>query len=76
MNVALAPAWTQVIGGQLYAVRRIGGSIYEVWREGQKLGSFEFLPDTPEGPVAYVHDGPEARAVADAFVEAYRNELS
>jgi hypothetical protein len=76
MNVALAPAWTQVIDGQVYAVRRIGGSIYEVWHEDRKLGSFEFLPHTSEGPVAYVHDGAEARAVADAFVEAYRNELT
>ena len=75
MNVALAPAWTQVIDGKIYSVRRIGGSIYEVWREGQNLGSFEFLPHTEQGPVAYVNDGPEARAVANAFVEAYRNEL-
>jgi hypothetical protein len=76
MNVALAPAWTQVIGGKVYAVRRIGGSSYEVWRDGEKLGSFEFRPHTEQGPVAYVHDGPEARAVANAFVEAYRNELA
>jgi hypothetical protein len=76
MNVALAPAWTHVIDGKTYAVRRIGGHIYEVWRDGQQLGSFEFHPHTPQGPVAYVHDGPEARAVANAFVDAYRNETA
>lgn len=74
MNLALAPAWTHVVDGKIYSVKRIGGSIYEVWREGNRIGSFEFLPHTAHGPVAYVHDGPEARAVADAFVEAYRNE--
>lgn len=74
MNVALAPAWSQVLDGKVYSVRRVGGSTYEVWREGVKLGSFEFLPHSAEGPVVYVSDGPEARAVANAFVAAYRNE--
>jgi hypothetical protein len=75
MNVALAPAWTQVIDGKTYSVRRIGQSSYQVWRDGQDLGWFEFRPHTPHGPIADVHNGPEARAVANAFVEAYRNEL-
>ena len=71
MNVALAPAWGQFVDGTFYAVRRVGGSTYEVWREGQKVGSFEFFPHTVEGPVAYISEGPEAHAVANAFVEAY-----
>jgi hypothetical protein len=72
MNVALAPAWSQVLDGKVYSVRRLGGSTYEVWREGVKLGSFEFHPHSVHSPVAEVSDDPEARAVADAFVAAYR----
>ena len=75
MSVALAPAWTQIIDGKTYAVRRIEGSRYEVWRDGHNLGSFEFRPNTPQGPIADVH-GAEARAVANAFVDAYRSELA
>jgi len=60
MSVALAPAWSQVLGGKAYAVRRIGSSTYEVWREGKKLGSFEFLPHTAQGPVVSVSDLPRS----------------
>lgn len=75
MNVALAPAWTIEIEGSVYSVKRLGGSVYEVWRGGERLGSFEFFPQAEHGPTAYVHDGPETRAVANAFLQACRNEM-
>lgn len=75
VNLALAPAWTIEIDGKVYAAKRLGGFIYEVWRDGERLGSFEFFPQAEQGPTAYVHDGPETRAVANAFLQACRNEL-
>lgn len=75
MSLALAPAWTKEIDGKVYAVKRIGGNVYQVWRAGKNVGSFEFFPHTAHGPTAYARNGPEARALADAFVAAYRNEV-
>jgi hypothetical protein len=78
MSVALAPAWAQIIDGKTYAVRRIGSSSYEVRRDGQNLGSFEFRLHTPRGPVADVHAGAKARAVAwaDHFTRAWHSDTS
>jgi hypothetical protein len=63
-----------MVDGKMYAVRRIGAWTYEVWRDGHRLGSFHFRPHNAQGPITYTNDNPEAQAVANAFLDAYRSE--
>jgi hypothetical protein len=67
-------AWTTELYGKTYTVKAIGAHVYSIHCGAEELGSFEFLPHTPHGPTAYANLPPIPRAVANAFVDAYRNE--
>lgn len=69
-----ARAWTKEIGGTVYTVKPAGQHVFSIWRGNEELGLFELLPNTAHGPAAYATLSPEARVVANAFVDHYRNE--
>jgi hypothetical protein len=73
MSIEPAPAWTTNIDGKTYTVKLLGGRVYEVCLAADRIGTFELLPDTAQGSEPFHASGLEARAVADAFVTAYRN---
>jgi hypothetical protein len=67
-------AWTIQLNGKTYSLTVIGRHIYAIWLGTERLGSFEFLPDTGQGPAVRALLPPELRAVAAAFLRAYREE--
>ncbi len=72
MSLEPEAAWTKELEGTAYTVKRAGAPhVYSIWRGAEELGLFELLPNTPHGPTAYASLGREARAVANAFVQAY-----
>jgi hypothetical protein len=75
MAFAPDPAWTKEIDGTAYTVKPAGQHVFSIWRGDEELGLFELLPKTAHGPAAYANLSPEARAVANAFVDYYREEL-
>jgi hypothetical protein len=74
MAARTSAAWTVHLYGKTYSLSLIGRHIYAIWLGGEQLGSFEFLPDTPQGPAVRALLPPELRAVAAAFLRAYREE--
>jgi hypothetical protein len=74
MSLAPDPAWTKEIDGKAYTVKRAGQHVFSIWHRDEELGLFELLPNTAHGPAAYAALSQEARAVANAFVEQYRDE--
>jgi hypothetical protein len=74
MTLASDPAWITEIDGTVYTVKPAGQHVFSIWRGDEELGLFELLPNTAHGPAAYATLSPEARAVANAFVEHYRME--
>jgi hypothetical protein len=67
------PAWTKTIAGQAYTVKRIGGDAFEIWREGEELGTFELRrAGAGELHAAHANDlSLEARTVVDEFLNTY-----
>jgi hypothetical protein len=74
MSFAPDAAWTKEIEGTVYTVKPAGQHVFSIWRGDEELGLFELLPHTAHGPAAYAPLSPEARAVANAFIEHYRQE--
>lgn len=67
------PAWTKTVHGEAYTVKRIGGAAFGIWRDVEKLGSFELRGSAPsELRAVYADDlSLEARAVVDEFIATY-----
>lgn len=70
-----APAWTKVIDGAAYTVKRIGDDRFGIWRDVEELGTFELYSDPSEAlRPGYADDlSLEARAVVREFVSDYRD---
>lgn len=71
-----APAWTKLINGAVYTVKRIDDVVFGIWRETEELGSFQLHHvGQNELRAEYGDDlSLEARAVVSEFIEKSRED--
>jgi hypothetical protein len=69
-----APAWTKTMDGATYTVKRVNGDEFGIWRETEKLGTFQLqVGADDEVRASHTDDlSLEARAVVTEFIQTSR----